>query len=221
MMVIKGLIFDMDNTLLQSHINFKEMKTDVYDFLATHGLLRHDVNKDANTTATLIEQAKTTSLFTEQLSQAVWQIVKEHEVKGMIDARLEPHVEDLLARLSGKCYLTVLTNNAILAAISALETNHIKHYFDLVVGREQVSALKPSSAGICHILRQFPGTIPENWLCTGDSWIDGKASQDAGVGFISYQGDRIKMEAYGVVPLLTVQTMLELTDYLHQEFMIF
>lgn len=36
---IKGIIFDMDNTLLSSKINFAAMKRETYEFVVNNGIL--------------------------------------------------------------------------------------------------------------------------------------------------------------------------------------
>jgi len=36
---IKGIIFDMDNTLLRSNIDFEAMKKETFAFLSTKGIL--------------------------------------------------------------------------------------------------------------------------------------------------------------------------------------
>lgn len=211
---IKGLVFDMDNTLLKSNINFIAMKSDVYAFLTGHRVISPDTRVDEHTTATLIEMARLSDLFDEDMSRTVWHIVRDHEMKGMSDAKLQPHVEEVLGMLSKYYYLTVLTNNAYDAAESALGRNGIFHLFNLVVGREQVPNLKPSPAGVLHILNMYPALAKENWLCTGDSWIDGRAALDAGLSFISYRGDIAKMNEKGIYPLLNIQDMTRLLDIL-------
>ena len=211
---IKGVIFDMDNTLLQSNIDFKAMKSDVYAFLTGHRVITADTRKDDHTTATLIEKARLSDMFDEDMNRAVWHIVRDHELEGMTDAKLEPHVEEVLGTLSKHYYLTVLTNNAYDAAESALMRNGIIHLFNLIAGREQVPNLKPSPAGILHILKKYPSLVPENWLCTGDGWIDGRAAMDADIGFISYRGNIAKMHEKEVYPLHEIQDMRELLGLL-------
>lgn len=210
----RGIVFDMDNTLLHSKINYKAMKSDVYHYLAEHRLITPETRESEHTTSTLIETARLTGAFGADHENAVWRIVGNHEMEGMADARLEPNVEYVLERLAGRYILTVLTNNAMDAAVSALAGNGISRLFDHIVGREHVPSLKPSPAGILLIMDKYPSLGRNDWIYTGDGWIDGKAAADAGIRFISYRGDIAKMHEKGVYPLHQILDMSELLELL-------
>lgn len=211
---LKGIIFDMDNTLLQSRIDFHSMKDEVFSFLVKKDIVPPDLPIDEHTTSTLIEEAKHSTLFNGEIDKNIWRIVAKHELAGMEGAKLEPGVIAVLKELHNKLHLTVLTNNSYEAAYAALRNNFIEGYFDVIAGREQATALKPSPAGIKYILDKYTRTQPDNWISIGDSWIDGKAAQDAGVEFINYKGDVELMNRKGVVPMLSLHRMADLLDYL-------
>jgi phosphoglycolate phosphatase len=211
---IRAIIFDMDNTLLRSNIDFKAMKSDVCAFLKRSGAISPETKEDEHTTATLIEAARSGGVLNAALDAAVWEIVRRYEVEGMRGANLEPHVDYMLEKFSGRFVLAVLTNNSCDAAVSALGRNGIDRYFNLIAGREQVPGLKPSPAGMLHIMGRYPEISADGWLSVGDSWIDGRASMDAGIRFICYRGDIDKMNRNGVYPPLTIQDMAELPEIL-------
>jgi len=210
----KGIIFDMDNTLLCSKINFAAMKKETYEFVIRHGILPDDLNLINHTTAIIIEKAVKTNMMSQELINAVWEIPKKHEVIGMENAVLEPGVAQLLNELYGKYYLVVVTNNAVEAAKKALKENEIYRYFDIVVGREMVKSLKPSPDGFIYILNRYKTTSANEWLSVGDAWLDGKASMDAGIRFISYQGDIQKMNKMGVNPYAEINDIRELVHFI-------
>ncbi|MNN19880.1 Phosphoglycolate phosphatase [compost metagenome] len=210
---ITGIIFDMDNTLLCSKIDFIGMKKETFHFLVTRGLLPVELNLTNHTTSTLIEEAVTTNRLTKEMLEELWEIPKKYEVIGMNNSKLEPGVVEVLEQLKSKYRLVVVTNNAVEAAEAALKDNHIYDYFDCIVGREMVGALKPSPDGFLYILKQYSTTTALDWISVGDSWIDGKASSEAGIQFISYHGDIVKMNSMGVVPSAELMDIRELLQY--------
>jgi phosphoglycolate phosphatase len=211
--LVQGIIFDMDNTLLQSRIDFAAMKQDIFTFLGSLGALPDDYEPSAHTSATLIEHAKQKGLTSEQ-ELMVWEIATRHELLGMEGAGLEQEVKHLLALLDRQYILVVVTNNSLKAAQQALVSTGISDYFDLIVGREQMSSLKPSPSAFYYVKNKFSHIPDSGWISLGDSWIDGKASTEAGIRFISYQTDLELMRARGVQPIGQVHTMLELMNYL-------
>jgi len=211
---IKGIIFDMDNTLLSSSINFATMKEAVFSYLTEKKILSESMDIDKLTTGMLIDRAMETGSMSVDNITEVWKIVESIEVVGMQGAKLEQGVLPLLEQLVGKYTLVVITNNAMKAAQTALTENHILHYFDLVIGRESMSAMKPSPASFHAVLEQFDHIASEQWLSIGDSWIDGKASGDAGIAFIAYRADSSKLKAMGVTPLANIHHIEELANYI-------
>ncbi|WP_245583578.1 HAD family hydrolase [Paenibacillus assamensis] len=210
----RGIIFDMDNTLLQSKINFQAMKEETYAFLVEQCVLPEGLPLQQYTTSTIIEEAIATNRMTAGLLQAMWEIPVKHEVEGMQGAVLEPGVTELLDKLHGSYHLAVVTNNSEKAANAALRDNGIIHYFDHVAGREHMQSLKPSPDGFIYILNRYPTTSGRDWLSIGDSWIDGKASERAGIEFIAYQADIETMKNAEVFPRKYFSHMSELMELL-------
>ncbi|MEF3309837.1 HAD family hydrolase [Paenibacillus sp. GYB004] len=210
----EAIIFDMDNTLLKSSINFPQIKSEVFALLCKEQLLPPGFPVGDHTIATLIETARNTPGMTPALDQTVWEIVVEGERAGMAGAGLEPNVTEVLERLHGRYPLTVLTNNAYQAALEALERTGIIRFFDHIAGREQMDALKPSSSGVAALLAHYPHIRPEKWLSVGDSWIDGKAAQGGGVAFLAYNAKVAELARREVPSIGHIQSMRELLGYL-------
>ncbi|RJE90264.1 HAD family hydrolase [Paenibacillus sp. 1011MAR3C5] len=211
---IKGIIFDMDNTLLRSSIDFHSMKRDTYHYLVESQFLPPDWNLDQHTTSTIITEAISTNKMGPEHLRKMWDIAKKYEVDGMRGAKLEKGVVDFLNEIRGVYNLAVVTNNAVEAAETALRDNDILPYFDLVVGRERMNRVKPSPDGFLYVLQQFKKTTPQEWISVGDAWIDGKASIAAGIPFVAYNGDSDKMKQHGVVPCGEISDIRELKRFL-------
>lgn len=204
----------MDNTLLQSRIDFGAMKREIYSYLCSYRILPEGMPMDNHTTSTIIAEAVKTGLLTDELSFQMWDIAKKHEVQGMIGAQLEPGALELIQQLHGHLHLAIVTNNAEEAAMTALKENQIARYFDLIVGREAMGFLKPAPDGYLEVLKHYHGTSSQEWLSVGDAWVDGKASQDAEIPFIAYRGDIARMNSMGVFPLAEIQDLHGVLDYL-------
>ncbi|NEZ45009.1 HAD family hydrolase [Paenibacillus alvei] len=212
---LKGIVFDMDNTILRSRIDFQAMKNETYQFLVSKEILPDGYSLDYHTTSTIIEEAIQTNRMTEELLNEMWDIAKKHEVYGMQGADLEPGAVEVLSELKGRYHIAIVTNNSVEAAEIALRDNDIMEYFDFIIGREVMKALKPSPDGYLRVLDEFKHSANE-WLSVGDSWIDGKASISAGIRFIAYRSDKEKLKQMNVYPTAELSNLLELISLIEQ-----
>lgn len=168
---IKGVIFDMDNTILRSNIDFDAMKFETYDYLTQNGVLPFDFPINDHTSSSMITYAQQSNLLHEKMQNEIWEISTKHELRGMVDAELEPGAIRLLHQLKNKYKMVVLTNNSYSAAISALKRNSIDSFFDAILAREQVRYLKPNPDGILAILNMYPNIPADEWISVGDAWV--------------------------------------------------
>lgn len=209
----KGVIFDMDNTLLKSSIDFECMKKTVYDFLLAKKMIQASLTWRDKTASQIIEEGRLHPDF-HLIESMVWKLVEEVEAKGMHEAKLEPHALDILHHLKAEGrILTILTNNAFRAAKEALERLAIFHLFDLVLGREDMEALKPSPSGVNSIINRWKHAVEKDeWVLVGDSWIDGAAAHEAGVKFIAYQSEPGRLVEKGIVPVKQISNLKQLEE---------
>lgn len=210
----QAIIFDMDNTIIQSTIDFTAMKKSVFGFLQQRGLLPGNYDPIHKTSAQLIEEARTSSANPEEWLPFVWEVIAEIEKEGMREAGLEPGAENVLKQLHGRLPLVILTNNAYEAAITALRETGTLGFFDHVVGREQMVQLKPSPTGVLYIHKLYPHLEPSSWLSVGDSWIDGKAAIDAGSRFLAYRGSPEDCQRNGIHPVGWIEQLKDVLHYL-------
>lgn len=206
----KGIIFDMDNTLLQSNISFYEMKRAIFHLLMEYALCEPTLDWQSHTASQLIEIGRQSPRMTVQIEAQMWDVVTAVEKEGMHGAVLESHAAEVLAQLRESHHLFILTNNAFAAAQEALQETGISHHFEEIVAREQMTALKPSQSGIHYILNRHPDWPVTAWTMIGDSWIDGKAAQEGEVRFIAYKGNRQEMERREVAPFAHITDLREL-----------
>jgi phosphoglycolate phosphatase len=209
-----AFIFDMDNTLLQSKIDFPKMKKTVYELLVRENMLPPEIAWQSKTTSELIALSRKHQEFS-RVEKEVWLLIEEIETEGMKDAVLEPYAAQVLEDLSAQSVaMTILTNNARHAAIAALQRLSIDHLFSLIAGREQMEELKPSASGVHYILRHYPAIPQQDWLMIGDSWIDGMAAKRAGIRFLAYQANLSEMIDKGLEPQANLQTLRGIKDWI-------
>ncbi|WP_181833231.1 HAD family hydrolase [Bacillus taeanensis] len=204
----RGILFDMDNTLLQSNINFKKMRADIAEYVKKHGITNGvDESLTSGQIIELVREKGMTSL-----EEKLWEIAAHHETEGMNGAVLEDGALSMLQQLKSQdIKLAVVTNNAYEAGKRALIENNIFHFFDEVIGREGMEALKPSPSGLLYVIKKFPNIL---WLMVGDSWIDGKAATAANIPFIGYQKDVSFYNAHGIKPKAVISRLQELDQFI-------
>jgi phosphoglycolate phosphatase len=203
------LIFDFDNTLIDSRINFSELRTTLIDMLAAHrdlpaareALMRQPI-------LDLVEHARGVS---EDLATAMWAEIERFEVDGLRDAAPMPDAHDVLAALAARGYrLALLTNNARPATTRMLDSLGLTPLLDLIVTRDDVPRLKPDAIGVRTIVARL-GPADAAYL-VGDSWIDGSAAQAAGIRFVGFGPRRTEVEARGIIPWAWVTELRQLLD---------
>jgi len=203
------LIFDFDNTLIDSRINFSALRGAVIDLLeaaaplpAPRDTLMRKPIRD------LVEQAAVTS---PDLASKAWAIIETYEAEGLQGATAMPHARAVLDALAaGTKRLALLTNNARAATARALDHLGLASTIHLVVTRDDVPTLKPDPAGIRLILQRM-GPVRVAYLI-GDSWIDGQAAEQAGIRFVGFGARRTEVEARGVRPWAWVTDLRELLN---------
>ncbi len=182
----KLLIFDMDNTLIHSHIDFALMKSESCRLLLDFGL-KPDYNLPI---AKILADFKNNRQLPADLEAQIWQIIGQIELAGLINATLEGDIIPILSTLKEQCHLLVLTNNLGTAAQTALDKLGLKPYFEHIFGRGQVSELKPSPQGLAEIIRLYPQINKAQMAVIGDAAIDYQAAKGCGLKFIAYNGSR-------------------------------
>lgn len=202
-----ALIFDLDNTLIHSTIDFVGTRHRLIDALEAAGaapapreaLLREPI-------PALVAMGEAAD---PDVGRAMWAIVAAAEAEGLRHAVAVEHAHEVLAALRARGFrLAVLTNNAREGVEPKLRELDLARYFDVVATRSEVPALKPSPEGIRYILRRLPPV--RRAYVVGDAWIDGRAAADAGARFIGFGPRREASLERGVRPWAWIADLREL-----------
>ena len=206
------VVFDLDNTLVHSRIDFLGIRQAVIGRLLEVGAIAEPPAEPRQ--RAIPEWLDLAAAFDSALASELWDTVDQFEREGMLHGTVEADARATLDRLAAARHrLAVLTNNSLASAEAALDRFDLRAPVELVLARGVVPALKPSGAGVAqahHALGGGPTVV------IGDSYIDGLAAQRAGVGarFVGFRPNLADLAARGVQTWATVQALAELPPLL-------
>jgi phosphoglycolate phosphatase len=206
------VVFDLDNTLVHSPIDFLAIRTAVIERLVQEGVLAQPP-ADPRSRA-IPEWLDLAAARDRALAAELWQLVDRFERDGMLQGTVEPDARPTLDRLrSAHLRLAVLTNNSVASAEAALDRFDLRAPFDLVLARERVPALKPAGDGVAQAHTSLGGGVT---YVVGDAYLDGLAAERARVDakFIAFRANALDLAARGVTPWATIHSLGDLPDLL-------
>jgi len=214
MSTASALIFDMDNTLIGSRIDFAAIRRTLIALLrgagatdATDETLTRRAIPELVMCGTVHDHAHGTAM-----TEEMWRIIDAHERAGLAEAEVLDDAPAVLRTLGARGHpVAILTNNSRAAALEALRATRLLECAQTLVARGDVMALKPAGDGVREALRRLGGTGPRAYVI-GDSWIDGAAAAATGARFIAYRRPVEELRQRGVTPWRTVQHLRELLE---------
>lgn len=190
-----ALIFDLDNTLLNSNIDFLAVRHRLIDLLERSGAAARP--RDALVPLALSELVALGAAVSASLADAMWEIIRKAELAGLAGATLAAQAPVVLETFRTRGFqLALLTNNASEMLAEVLAAFGLAQYFRVVAARDTVPALKPAPDGIRYVLAQLSGVRCAYMI--GDAWIDARAAEAAGVKFIGVGPRRDAVQARGI-----------------------
>jgi phosphoglycolate phosphatase len=207
-----ALVFDMDNTLIGSHIDFPAIRSALITLLrdasaldASEDDLRRRAIAELVARGAAHDRAQGTALEAQ-----MWKVIEAHEAAGLRDAAPLDESPKILQTLRGRGFrIAVLTNNGRAASQAALRSAGLSDWVETLVTRED-AALKPAGDGVVEALRRLGHSGPAYMI--GDSWIDGAAAAASGARFIAYRRSAEDLAERGVRPWRTITHLAELLD---------
>ena len=157
-MAIKGIIFDMEGTLIDSRLDFDQMRVDL-------GL---------PVEAPILE---TIESYTGDRRLECERILRRHEQRGVQLATVYPGIPELVRHADALgLKMAIVTRNLYEFAVEMLKLLPVN--FSPVIGREQ-GPIKPDPWALLHICQQW-GIQPGEAIMAGDYRIDLEAGKNAG-----------------------------------------
>ena len=202
------VVFDLDNTLVHSRIDFLGIRNAIISRLLEVGAL--EVAPENPRVRAIPEWLDFAAEYDPRLAAELWLEVDQFERDGMVHGSVEDDARVTLDRLrDAGISLAVLTNNSLGSAEAALERFDLRACFDLVLARGVVAALKPAGDGVAQAHLTL-GRGPT--FMVGDSYIDGLAAQRAAVGarFVAFRANAEDLAARGVDTWASATALSEL-----------
>ena len=182
----KLIIFDMDNTLIHSHLDFPLMKAETLRLLREAG---HEPDETLPLTQTM-NIIKYSGKLSSESETRIWRRVDEIECAGLENIDAEPGIEEVLELLSYSTHMVALTNTKEEAASACLCKLGLTKWLEYVMGRGGAPQLKPAPDGMLELLAHYPLLKAADALAVGDALIDIRAARGAGLRFVAYNRSR-------------------------------
>lgn len=181
-MGIDLIVMDFDGTILKLMTDYKEMREKMHSLFLENGV---DVN--FRPLYPKIEDAfgKIRNMHgvekAEELRKSALSLIGEYEVAGLDETKMIPESTDFIkySHSKGK-KLAIFSSNTKICIERGLQKFSLADYFDMIISREDVKELKPSSEGLKRILDNF-NTRSEETIMIGDSPHDIESAKKEGV----------------------------------------
>lgn len=223
--MLKGVIFDLDGTLISLHADGAAFRKGIAEELARAGFRMDliDATSKGVYVQDILDQAR--SQIEKGLVKADYARIRSRtfasldalELDWIRHSRLLPGAEAILSRLGGEedeeegaeMTLALLTNSGRAATKYALENLRFGRHFKKSFTRDDLPAMKPRSEGITHALGEL-GLGKTEVLYVGDSPTDILATRGAGIPIASVATGKHDLES--LRPLRPDYTLRSLTE---------
>jgi HAD superfamily hydrolase (TIGR01549 family) len=181
-----GVLFDIDGTLVTFNFDVQGSRRALLAELSRFGFDTSTLDL-ASPTQSVIDaargQAASGNVGTdfESIRERLFSILDEFELESGKSVSAFPEAKEVLASLRARsAKLGVLTNSGRKAASRILERSSLSGFFDFVLTRDDVDAMKPSPDGVNKAVSLF-GLPRDRVVYVGDSRYDIIAAKAAGL----------------------------------------
>lgn len=190
-MPYKAVVFDLDGTLVESHINYEKMGEQIKELLARKGMTEpiEDRRKAYQVihggAKTLLEYGLPSENLESTLIE-LDQIMNNIELEALPAMALKPNAVETIKALHKDGYrLGIATRSHRAYADKTLSMYELDGYFHAVVGRDDTDKPKPNAHQLL-VTIELAGATPEETLYIGDTTTDLTTAQNADVDFVGY-----------------------------------
>ncbi|MGA2199458.1 MAG: HAD family hydrolase [Nitrososphaerales archaeon] len=198
--MVRGLIFDVDGTLVSLKVDVETLRSTTARELLKMGFDASFMDGSNLTTQDIIDRAKqqveSGSVKADFVSFRAGLNSALDAIEMDWNARAEPipGIADVLIRLrAANVKLATLTNSGRAPSDWLLRRHDLLQHFDFSLSRDDVTALKPRPEGIIKAMALM-GLPREDVVYVGDSVIDVRAARAAGIRVASVTTGRYTHE---------------------------
>lgn len=183
-------MFDLDETLINSTIDFQKIKTTTIRYLSSLGILYHNFSTKMKTfkiverAIMLLKNKGFSDLESSSILQEISKLWNKIELENIDKTTSRQGVREALQQLKEKkLKIGVITRSCREYALKALKVACLLEYIDVIVARDDFVKSKPHAEPLVHAMKTI-GSKPEETIMIGDSIIDFQCAKYAGVKFI-------------------------------------
>lgn len=199
---VKGIVFDLDGTLVQSAIDFRKMKGRMIEYLVSKGVDQGLLSPQETNVVILSKSEKNLAEKgvpqeeTKRILEHVEEIMNEVEMESVADAKEIEGAREALKKLKEQGYKTaILTRSNHDYSVETLRSTGLLGFFDLVLGREETPRPKPYPEALEHTAKLLRLRVDE-LILVGDHPIDMECAKNAKVRFIGVLTGSAKPETW-------------------------
>lgn len=196
----RAVIFDLDDTLIRSTIDFAKIKKKTIDFYSSLGVSSDSISLEMKTyeitekAMSMLKEKGFTDLECSAIIQDVSRLWDQVEVENVHKTSATEGAREALQKLKERSYkIGVVTRSCRKYALEALETAGLLEFVDVVVARDDSAKSKPDPEPLVQGMVLL-GSRGEETVMVGDSITDLQCSKSAGVKFIGIWSEKNYMK---------------------------
>ncbi len=213
-MLAEAVIFDLDGTLVNFNLDFKTLRAEVRSLLIRTGVPASVLKVNES----VFEMLKKAEIFYKNNGKTfgetklqVHAIAEKFEMDAASTTSLQPGAIETLKELSRmKLKVGLCTTNSEKAVNYILQRFKIKEFFSVVVARDKVKHVKPSTEQYELALKSL-GVRPQETVVIGDSVVDMQSAKELkaiAVGLPTGMSTISQLKTHGANYVITALTDL-------------
>lgn len=183
-MQIEAVIFDLDGTLVHFNLDYKALRAEVRSYLMRVGVpasvldVKETIFEMLKKTEIFFKNSDKTALAFEATRMESLAIAEKYEMEAAATTGLQPGaVEALKALKAVGLKLGLCTTSGEKATMYILKRFKIDEYFDVVVPRDKVKYVKPSTEQF-ELALEALGVKAQATVIVGDSVVDMQSAKE-------------------------------------------
>jgi len=215
---LRAIIFDLDDTLIHSGIDFRKMKSETIKFLQNVGVpsgLLNDRMVNFEIIRLSVENLRGKGFSKQEIQRvlaSVNEIMNQVELEsfdkaGVIDGVLET----LKALKANGLKVGIMTRSCREYTEKVLAKFGLSNYVDAFAARDDVEKPKPNPEHAFYLLRLL-GVSVDNALFVGDHWLDAQCAREAGIKFIMFRKQDQGIETSKECDYQTIKDIREIVN---------
>jgi phosphoglycolate phosphatase-like HAD superfamily hydrolase len=197
---IRGVAFDLDGTLIISHVDFKTMKEEIIRLFGDHGIDQTLFNTSELTYViirrglSLLSSRGIPDSSLRRIGIDITGIMNRVELESIPKVEAMPGVtETLLGLKDHGVTMGIITRGCRAYTLTALKKIGISQIIDVVLARDDVEKPKPDPSHLLELMRRM-GVDRDEIVLVGDHTTDYKCAQAAKVNFVGVQSGSTGLE---------------------------